>query len=264
MNYTHIFWDWNGTLLNDVDYCIVAVNRSLKKRNMEPLTKERYYKIFRFPIKDYYVTLGFDFEKDPYTLLADEYTAAYVEKLDEMPLQPHAKEVLAVFRSKNLPQYILSASEKNILERSLDIFNIKNYFSELLCTDNYLAEGKISYGKKFAETLPENSRLLLIGDTEHDLETANAIGADCVLFSAGHSSKEKLSSLGVPVIDDLHELYPIVFGASASKNRVYKTSNPDSEELRSYDTLEAEKRDFKTKYKEFYDDLKNTNKTEDW
>ena len=34
MNYTHVFWDWNGTLLDDVDYCIATVNRSLSLRSM--------------------------------------------------------------------------------------------------------------------------------------------------------------------------------------------------------------------------------------
>lgn len=264
MNYTHLFWDWNGTLLDDADYCIAAVNRSLSARNLPLLTRKRYYELFRFPIKDYYVDLGFDFRKESYESLAEEYNKAYYGDIEKMPLRKNAKEVLAVFRGKKLPQYILSASERNVLVDSLRLHGIEEYFSSLICTDNYLAEGKIAYGKTFAETLPPDSRPLLVGDTEHDFETANAIGADCVLIAGGHSSKEKLSSFGVPVIDDLHELYPIVFGEGKKTQKNFFFSGSDAAERRSFDINEAEKKDFRTRYKDFYDDLKNTNKTEDW
>ena len=34
--YSHIFWDWNGTLLNDVDWCIARINHMLKKGTKSP------------------------------------------------------------------------------------------------------------------------------------------------------------------------------------------------------------------------------------
>ena len=264
MNYTHIFWDWNGTLLDDADYCIATVNESLRARNLPELTKARYHEVFRFPIVEYYKELGFDFEKEPYEVLAEEYSKKYAENNGDLLLRKEAKEVLSVFRSKKIPQYILSASERTVLVDALNGYGIRDYFSEILCTDNNLAEGKISYGKKFADTLPPSSRLLLIGDTEHDLETANAIGADCVLVKNGHASNEKLYSLEpTAVVDDLYGLYPIVFGAP-DKKPTYSSRPMGANERRSFDLEEAEPKTFAVKYKAFYDDLKNTNKTEDW
>lgn len=267
MNYTHIFWDWNGTLLDDVDYCIATVNRSLSARNMPLMDKEKYYRLFRFPIKDYYADLGFTFRDDTYERLAEEYNRNYAAHNKSLSLREHAEETLAVFKSKKITQYILSASERTVLERALSSYGIENYFEKVLSTDNYLAEGKISYGKKFAETLPKNASVLLIGDTEHDAETAKAIGADCVLIRGGHSSDEKLSALGIKTISSLHELYPIVLGsssASAPAKKKISLSNADNLERRSFDISEAEPNSFRTRYKDFYDDLKNTNKTEDW
>ena len=46
MNYDCIFWDWNGTLLDDTDYCIKTVNKSIEKRGLPFLDKKRYYEIF--------------------------------------------------------------------------------------------------------------------------------------------------------------------------------------------------------------------------
>ena len=264
MNYDGILWDWNGTLLDDADYCIASVNVSLKKRSLPLLTKEKYYEIFRFPIIDYYRDLGFDFSKDPYDRLAEEYTATYVKNFHTLPLRKEAKEVLAAFRSKNVPQYILSASGRDALVDALDLYGITDRFDAIVCADDCLAEGKIAYGKRFVSSLPNSPRLLLVGDSAHDFETAKAVGADCVLVTEGHASEKQLRSFGVPVIRNLAELYPIVFGASGAKRPVRTYRTPAADERRCYDINEAEPKTFAVKYKDFYDDLKNTNKTEDW
>ena len=46
-----VIWDWNGTLLDDVDVCVASVNRLLTRRNLEPMTVERYHRIFTFPVQ---------------------------------------------------------------------------------------------------------------------------------------------------------------------------------------------------------------------
>ena len=71
MKYTHLMWDFNGTIFDDADAGIDAVNKMLKERGLEPIpSRERYKQIFDFPIEEYYSSLGFDFEREPYEVLA--------------------------------------------------------------------------------------------------------------------------------------------------------------------------------------------------
>ena len=49
-----IFFDFNGTIINDVDLCLNILNEMLKENGLEPITLERYREIFTFPIKKYY------------------------------------------------------------------------------------------------------------------------------------------------------------------------------------------------------------------
>ena len=64
MRYTHIIWDFNGTLFDDVEAGINSVNDMLSERGLKTLEdKEDYRKVFKFPIIEYYKDLGFDFEK---------------------------------------------------------------------------------------------------------------------------------------------------------------------------------------------------------
>jgi len=49
--YTHIIWDWNGTLFDDVNWCISVINSMLNKRQIKTLSSvAEYQKAFCFPI----------------------------------------------------------------------------------------------------------------------------------------------------------------------------------------------------------------------
>ena len=63
MNKKLIIWDWNGTLLNDVDACVDSMNNMLNKRARTNITQEYYKSIFTFPVQKYYEKLEFDFVK---------------------------------------------------------------------------------------------------------------------------------------------------------------------------------------------------------
>jgi phosphoglycolate phosphatase len=72
-SYRHIIWDWNGTLLDDKWLCIESINLVLKARDLQPIDEERYSRIFRFPVKDYYKEVGFDFSTEPFERPAMEF-----------------------------------------------------------------------------------------------------------------------------------------------------------------------------------------------
>ena len=47
-----ILWDWNGTLLNDMDACISSMNDLLKKKDIETVDYSRNRDIFTFPVQE--------------------------------------------------------------------------------------------------------------------------------------------------------------------------------------------------------------------
>ena len=49
-----ILWDWNGTLLDDVELCVDALNRLLAGFGYpQRYDHERYRAIFGFPIEEF-------------------------------------------------------------------------------------------------------------------------------------------------------------------------------------------------------------------
>ena len=51
MRYKHIIWDWNGTLLDDRWLCVEGINQALVKRDLNPITENKYRENFTFPVK---------------------------------------------------------------------------------------------------------------------------------------------------------------------------------------------------------------------
>jgi phosphoglycolate phosphatase len=194
MKYTHIIWDFNGTLFNDVDAGIKAVNEMLSQRGLPTLdSKDDYRKVFKFPIIDYYKDLGFDFEKEPYEVLAPIWVDLYNKYSKESTLQPEAQNALEYFKALEIPQVLLSATEREMLMGQTDSLNISGYFEEILGLDNIHAYSKEEIAKRWRAEHP-SANPLVIGDTEHDAAVARAIGADCFLVANGHGERARLDA----------------------------------------------------------------------
>ena len=88
MRYTDVIWDFNGTLLDDADAGLACVEELLRRRGLPPLgSLARYRAVFRFPIRDYYTDIGFDFSREPYEALAGEWALLYDELAAAAPLR---------------------------------------------------------------------------------------------------------------------------------------------------------------------------------
>ncbi len=206
-NYDHIIWDWNGTLFNDVDLCVSVVNNLLEKYSLMKISKEEYLEHFDFPIENYYQKVGFDFSKKSFKELGREWMDEYEERKYESRFYNDVIDALNYFQNKNIGQSILTAyqlEELNIMLKNLDI---EKYFEETTGLNNIYAESKIEIGKKLLEKLkPKYNSFLLIGDTKHDIEVANALNIDAVIIARGHQSKQRLLSEGATVLDSLDEI----------------------------------------------------------
>jgi len=206
MKIKHIIWDWNGTLLDDCWLCVESINKSLLKRGLLLIDKEKYLDIFCFPVEDYYIKLGFDFEKEPFTVSGSEFIANYNARFNEPELHLGVVQLLNYVESAGLTQSILSAGKQEYVNDWITHHRLKKYFIKILGIDNHYASGKTVIGKNWVlEMEYDLEEVLMVGDTIHDLEVANAMGIKCVLIAQGHTNYSRLQKTGAPVFNDLFE-----------------------------------------------------------
>ena len=54
MRYSHIFWDFNGTIIDDVGNALQCVNDMLERKGRQPITLDDYYTYVETPIIGFY------------------------------------------------------------------------------------------------------------------------------------------------------------------------------------------------------------------
>ena len=203
--YTDILWDFNGTLLDDVDAGIEANNRMLVRRSLPKIDRESYQRLVPGKIRDFYLRMGFDLEKEDFVDIAAEWTAEYLDCASDAGLRQGALECLEHFAALGVTQSILSASRDSILEEQIDRLGIGRFFSVALGLDNSHTVDKREAAAEWRSKHP-HAKALIIGDSEHDAEVARSISCDCLLVEGGHRNRETLSGCGFPVLGSLYEL----------------------------------------------------------
>lgn len=202
-----IIWDWNGTLLDDLDFCVSTINVLLKKRNLPLLSHNSYKEVFSFPVKNYYEAIGFNFDQEDFSIPAKEFIDLYDSNVKNCRLHQSAVEVLTHFQKAGIKQFVLSAMKQNMLEQTLKQQNIFHFFEGVAGLNNHYAVSKIERGEQLINEFNiKKESAWMIGDTIHDFEVAEKLGLNCILIADGHQSEERLKSTNAILVESLKHL----------------------------------------------------------
>lgn len=202
----YIIFDFNGTIVDDLDISIEAINLTIDKYlDRGPLSKEEYYKCFTFPVKKYYENVGFDFKKSDWYEVGQYWMDHYISNRKRCSVHDGIVEFLKKNHELGNKNIILSASMKEHLTQQLKELNVYEYFDEIIGLDNIYAHSKLDNGLAYIKDKNKEDCLLL-GDTLHDFEVAKEMGIKCILIAKGHQDKETLLKAGCKVVDSIREV----------------------------------------------------------
>jgi len=208
--YEHIIWDWNGTLLNDLWLGVEIANKMLENHGAKQLNTAAYQEAFGFPITGYYEKIGINLAKESFESLTEIFVSLYNENVGKCTLHEGILNILQQFKEAGIQQHILTAAHLDLVNPLLDAFEIRPYFKHIEGVDNFRAEGKVQRGQALiADNNFPKDKTVLIGDTYHDFEVAQAMGIPCILIANGHQSKQRLiaaSNQETKVFDTVKEL----------------------------------------------------------
>ena len=131
----NVFFDFNGTLIDDIDLTLDIENKLLVQRGLNAVTKEFYLDNFCFPVINYYKKSGFDLTKINFSELNAEFMNEYTERfLKDSKLFDDVEITLKKLKENGYKVYIYSASEINLLISQLKYFGIYNYFDGIIAS----------------------------------------------------------------------------------------------------------------------------------
>ena len=207
-SYTHIIWDWNGTLFDDAWLCVEVMNGLLTRRDLPPITPTTYETVFDFPVIDYYRKLGFDFTREPFEQVSTEFISGYQNRVEECRLRDRAHLALSAAEPLGITQSILSAMKQDMLNDLINHFGLRPYFTDVVGIADHHAAGKTEVAKRWmSRSRLKPDTVLFVGDTTHDYAVAQALGVDSCAIYSGHHSRKRLSATGMRLIDSLIDVY---------------------------------------------------------
>ncbi|MFT4108783.1 HAD family hydrolase [Propionicimonas sp.] len=212
-----VVWDWNGTLLDDLDCCLGVTNQLLAEFGLPGLADVAAYRsVFGFPIIDYYAQLGFDTGPGGnFDAAAQRYIELYSLAARACQLHPGAREALAAVRDAGVAQVVISASQQQNLATQLAPFALDQLLDGSYGIADIYAASKLAVAERWlAASALDPAEVLFVGDSEHDFEIAHTLRAQCVLFAGGHHGRERLARLGVPLVHELAQVIDLVRAAN--------------------------------------------------
>lgn len=207
--YSWILFDWNGTLVNDLDLCL-EIHQDIRRRaGLSDLSKKDYLDQFGFPLADFYTKVGFDLVNPSFETITSWFMNEYYQRQEEHQLFSDARTVLQKLKAQGFKLAILSASRHQRLLDAVNHFELGDLFDAVLGIKDDFAASKAAELKQLMDEYKLSpAQVLFVGDTHHDAEIALDQGLDYRIILRGHQSAKAMADLPkLQTFNTLEELY---------------------------------------------------------
>ena len=206
---THLVWDWNGTLLDDLSLVVSATNQAFAAVGGRAVDADEHRSRFRRPVAEFYAEiLERAVDADEFEKLDRIFHDAYRMGLTSMTL---AADAMGALRSWPGTQSLLSMWFHEELVPAVETYGLAGVFARVdgLRTEvgGHLKAGHLA--EHLAGLGLRGEQVVLIGDSLDDAAAAASVGGAAVLYTGGFTDPVRLRASGAPVADTLVEAVEI-------------------------------------------------------
>lgn len=203
----HVVWDWNGTLLDDLDVVIEALNVGIARFGFGPIDQDVYRDHFTRPVRGFYESLFTrpitDMEWDQ---LNKSFHDEYYRRVEKATLSQGAREAIDRVDELGWTQSLLSMSVHDHLLEVVASHGIAGSFSAVDGIRSATGGLKAAHLEAHLGAIGRDpEEVVLIGDTPDDAVSAWAVGAAVILYDGGSHHLHALRALAAPVAHSLEE-----------------------------------------------------------
>ena len=200
---THLVWDWNGTLLDDLTLVVAATNASFASIGGPVVTEAEHRRDFRRPIVDYYsYVLRRPIDDEEYRRLDEAFHDAYRDGLETCLLAVDALDAMAAWPGS---QSLLSMFFHDELVPLVERHGLSGRLARVDGLPGRVGgDRKAAYLAEHLAALEiPGAQCVLIGDSVDDAHAAHEVGGRCVLYAGGFTDPALLHETGLPVATTL-------------------------------------------------------------
>ncbi|MET0425698.1 MAG: HAD hydrolase-like protein [Actinoplanes sp.] len=200
---THLVWDWNGTLLDDLTLVVSSTNQAFAAIGGRSVDADEHRSRFRRPVAEFYAEiLERAVDEEEFGRLDRIFHEAYRLGLTSMTLAADAKAAITTWPGT---QSLLSMWFHDELVPAVETYGLSGIFTRVdgLRTEvgGHLKAGHLA--GHLAELGLTGEQVVLIGDSLDDAAAAETVGGRAVLYTGGFTDPVRLRASGLPVADTL-------------------------------------------------------------
>ncbi len=206
-----ILFDLDGTLTDNGEGITNSVAYALRKFGITPPPREELDKFVGPPLRDRFVELYVGEEQGD---LAVEYYREYFRPhgIFENVVYDGVPQMLAALKAAGCTLAIATSKPEIFAKKIAEHFDLAKYFTVIAGSN---LEGtrikKADVIRYCLELLGKPDRVLMVGDREHDILGAKAVGLPAVGVTYGYGSREELErAQAAYIIDDPLELIELI------------------------------------------------------
>lgn len=199
-----VLFDLDGTLTDNGEGITNSVAYALRRFGIEPPPREELNKFVGPPLRDRFVELYVGEENGD---LAVKYYREYYRPhgIFENVVYDGIPELLAALKEAGCTLAMATSKPKIFAKKIADHFDLTQYFT--IIAGSNLEGTRIKKADVIRYCLhrlgdPDPSTVLMVGDREHDILGAKAVGLPAVGVTYGYGSREELETAGAIAIAD--------------------------------------------------------------
>jgi phosphoglycolate phosphatase len=196
MKYELVVFDWDGTLIDSAGTIVECIQASARDMGLEVPSRERASHVIGLGLHDSLRFAVPGLAPEQYMQFVDHYRRHFLARQDRMLLFEGVRELLEdLSASRRLA--IATGKSRRGLDRALDADDLRRFFTASRCADETNPKPHPAMLLELMEELDvDRERMLMIGDTSHDLEMARAAGVDAVAVTYGAHPEAGLRACG--------------------------------------------------------------------
>jgi phosphoglycolate phosphatase-like HAD superfamily hydrolase len=210
-----VVWDWNGTLFDDFDAVLLAMNAACASVGGPEVTADLYRETFTRPIeRTYERLLGRPLREGEWARLNDRFHTSYNGCFRSASLAADAHEALEAVHAAGATQSLLSMWEHDELIPVVKHYGVDHWFVRIDGQPQRGGGHKREHLEAHLERLADDlagdggaalgaQDLLLVGDSLDDAHAAQALGVPHVLLDSGPHHVSVLEASGAPLASSL-------------------------------------------------------------
>jgi len=203
-----VVFDWDGTLLDSTAAIVAAIRSAAADLELPDPGPHRAAEVIGLGLMQ---ALSIAVPQLPDARVAEfaaRYREHYVAAESHLQLFPNARELIGELRARGRRVAIATGKTRAGLTRVLDSLGLADQFDASRCSDETQSKPHPAMLLELAELLDiVPARMVMVGDTTHDLQMAQAAGAASVALTHGaHPASALRQSSALAVFDSLEEL----------------------------------------------------------